>query len=78
MNIVGWVHLIKMHIYMMTNLISIVYHDRPLATISFAETYTIKSMARLFPLAPHHDSLQYIHHVRLMQRGQNRGVTHIS
>ena len=27
------------------------------------------------PLAPHRDSLQYIHHVRLMQRGQNRGVT---
>ena len=29
------------------------------------------------PLAPHHDHLQYIHHVHLMQRGQNRGVTNI-
>ena len=28
-----------------------------------------------WPLAPYHDYLQYIHHVRLMQRGQNRGVT---
>ena len=36
---------------------------------------TLKSMAGLLPLAPHHDSLQYIHHVNLMQRGQNRGVT---
>ena len=32
-------------------------------------------MVGLFPLAPHPDSLQYIHHVHLMQRGQNRGVT---
>ena len=28
-----------------------------------------------WPLAPHHDHLQYIHHVLLMQRDQNRGVT---
>ena len=28
-----------------------------------------------WPLAPHHDYLQYIHHVLLIQRGQNRGVT---
>ena len=26
-------------------------------------------------LAPHHDPLQYIHHIHLMQRGQNWGVT---
>ena len=26
-------------------------------------------------LAPQRDHLQYIHHVHLMQRGQNRGVT---
>ena len=32
-------------------------------------------MVGLLPLAPHHDSLQYIHHVHLMQRGQNWGVT---
>ena len=37
-NIAGWVHLIKMHIYMMTNLICAVYHDIPLAMIPFAET----------------------------------------
>ena len=36
---------------------------------------TTKSMVGLLPLAPHHDSLQYIHHVHLMQRGQNRGAT---
>ena len=28
-----------------------------------------------WPLAPHHDHLQYIHHIHLMQRGQNRGIT---
>ena len=28
-----------------------------------------------WPLALHHDHLQYIHHVHLMQRGQNQGVT---
>ena len=28
-----------------------------------------------WPLAPHHDYLQYIHHIHLMQWGQNRGVT---
>ena len=28
-----------------------------------------------WPLAPHHDHLQYIRHVHLMQRGQKRGVT---
>ena len=36
---------------------------------------TIKSMVGILPLAPHCDSLQYIHHVTLMQWGQNRGVT---
>ena len=30
-----------------------------------------------WPLAPHRDHLQYIHHVHLMQRGQNRGVTDV-
>ena len=30
-------------------------------------------------LAPHHDHLQYIHHhVHLMQRGQNQGVTFLA
>ena len=28
-----------------------------------------------WPLAPHHGYLQYIHHIHLMQRGQNQGVT---
>ena len=28
-----------------------------------------------WPLAPHHDYLQYIHNVHLMQWGQNWGVT---
>ena len=28
-----------------------------------------------WPLAPHHDPSQYIHHVHLMQRGQNQGIT---
>ena len=32
-------------------------------------------MVGLLPLTPHHDSLQYIHHVHLMQRRQNQGVT---
>ena len=28
-----------------------------------------------WPLSPQHDHLQYIHHIHIMQRGQNRGVT---
>ena len=28
-----------------------------------------------WPLAPHHDHLQYVHHIHLMQRGQNQGIT---
>ena len=28
-----------------------------------------------WPLAPHHDRLQYIHHIHLMQRGQNWDIT---
>ena len=35
-------------------------------------------MAGPWPLAPHHDHLQYIHHVHLMQWGQNQGVTFTS
>ena len=34
-----------------------------------------KSMVGPFPLAPHHDYLQYMYHVYLMHRGQNQGVT---
>ena len=49
----------------------------PSVTIHSPKHNTIKSMVGLFPLAPHHDSLQYIHHVRLMQQGQNRGVTQL-
>ena len=30
-----------------------------------------------WPLAPHHDHLQYIHHIHLMQQGQNQGITFI-
>ena len=36
---------------------------------------TTKLMVGLLPLAPHHDSLQYLHHVHLMQWVQNWGVT---
>ena len=32
-------------------------------------------MVGSWPLSLHHDHLQYIHHIHLMQRGQNRGVT---
>ena len=39
------------------------------------KTWHSRSMAGPWPLAPHQDHLQYIHHVRLMQQGQNRGVT---
>ena len=28
-----------------------------------------------WPLAPHHDHLQYIHHIHLVQRGQNWDAT---
>ena len=31
-----------------------------------------------WPLAPHHDYLQYMYHVYLMHRGQNQGVTFIT
>ena len=36
---------------------------------------TTKLVVGLLPLAPHHNSSQYIHHVHLMQQGQNQGVT---
>ena len=29
-----------------------------------------------WPLTPHHDHLQYTHHIHLMQRGQNRDITY--
>ena len=32
-------------------------------------------MAGPWPLAPHHDHLQFIQHVHLMIRGQNRDIT---
>ena len=32
-------------------------------------------MVGALPLALHHDYLQYMYHVYLMHRGQNRGVT---
>ena len=48
-------YLIKVHIYMMSKLICVVYHDIPSATISIVEHNTTKSMVGLFPLAPHHD-----------------------
>ena len=43
--------------------------------IPIAKHNTTKSMVGIFALAPHHDSLRYIHHVHLMQWGQNQGVT---
>ena len=53
---------------------SMIYHRQ---RSQFLKHNTTKSMVGLLPLAPHHDSLQYIHHVHLMQRSQNWGVTEI-
>ena len=66
-------YLIKMHVYMM-----------PQLNICHMSQYTIgdrpnlkhnitKSMVGLFPLAPHHDYLQYTYHVYLMQMGSKPG-----
>ena len=71
MNIAGWVYLIKMHSYMM-----------PQLNICHMSLYTIGDNSNLkhsitklivgpFPLAPHHDYLQYMYHVYLMHRGEN-------
>ena len=68
-------YLIKMHIYMMSQFnicrmsrYTIDDHSNPKHNIT-------KSMVGPWPLAPHHDYLQYIHHIHLMQWGQNWGVT---
>ena len=64
-----------MHIYMMLKL-----NMRRTPRYSIGDdlnpkTYHSRSMAGPWPLAPHHDHLQYIHHIHLIQRGQNQGVT---
>ena len=58
--------------YMMSNIItylaSIEYHWRHRNILQ-------QSMVGNFPIVTHHDPLQYIHYIHLMQRGPNRGVT---
>ena len=50
-----------------------IYHRQPFQS----ETVnTTKSMVGIFPLAPHHDYLQYMYHVYLMQTGLKTGVLH--
>ena len=58
---------------MMLKLICVIYHDIPSTTILFAEHNTTKLMVGLLPLAPYHDSLQYIHHIHLMQTWSKLG-----
>ena len=75
MNIAGWVHLIKMHIYMMPQFnMYVACPNIPLVTIPSLKHSITKSMVGPLPLAPHHDYLQYMYHVYLMHRGQNQGV----
>ena len=65
----------NVHVYMMQNyyvLDSMIYHRQ---RSQLPKHNMTKSMVGIFPLAPHHDPLQYMHHVHLMQWGQNRGVT---
>ena len=80
-NIVGWVHLIKMHIYMMPQFNTCCMSRYTIGDNSNSKHNITKPMVGPWPLAPHHDYLQciyiyiYIYHVYLMHRGQNRGVT---
>ena len=50
----------------------------PSAMILIAETLNAKLIVGLFPLAPHHDWLQYIHHIHLMQVGSKLGCYSIN
>ena len=64
-----------MRVYMMTNIIYAACPDIQSMTNLNPKHSIIDQWWGLGLLAPHRDHLQYIHHVHLMQRGQNQGVT---
>ena len=64
-NIAGWVPLIKMHIYMMPQFNTCHMSRYTIGDNSNPKHNITKSMVGPFPLAPHHDYLQYMYHVYL-------------
>ena len=60
-NIVGWVHLIKMHIYMMPQFNMCRMSQYTIGDNSNSKHNITKSMVGPWPLAPHHDYLQCIY-----------------
>ena len=60
-NIAGWVHLIKMHIYMMPQFNTCRMSRYTIGDNSDPKHNITKSMVGIWPLAPHHDCLQYIY-----------------
>ena len=70
-NIAGWVHLIKMHIYMMPQFNTCCMSRYTIGDNSNPKHNITKSMVGPLPLALHHDYLQHMYHIYLMYRGQN-------
>ena len=66
-------YLIKMHIYMMSQFNICRMSQYTIDDHSNLKHNTTKLMVGLFPLAPHHDYLQYMYHVYLMQTGSKSG-----
>ena len=60
-NIAGWVHLIKMHIYMMPQFNTCHMSQYTIGDNSNLKHNKTKPMVGPWPLAPHHDYLQCIY-----------------
>ena len=72
-HIAGWGYLIKMHSYMMPQL-NICHMSQYAIGDNFNPKHRVtKSMVGPLPLAPHHDYLQYMYHVYVMQMGSKPG-----
>ena len=67
--IAGWGYLIKMHSYMMPQLNICCISRYTIGDNSNPKHSVTKSMVGHFPLALHHDYLQYMYHVYVMQTG---------
>ena len=72
-DIAGWGYLIKMHSYMMPQFNTCRISQYTIGNNSNLKHNTTKSMVGPLPLAPHHDYLQYMYHVYLMQMGSKLG-----
>ena len=76
-NIVGWGYLIKMHSYMSPQLNICRMSQYTIGDNSNLKHSVTKSMVGPLPLALHHDYLQYMYHVYVMQMGSKPGCYRI-